>query len=219
MLTILKRTKSLAVFCARTGGSLVTLAILAGVAGWGGAQSDRDSLSRATFQQDGSVRRPTEYRQWVHVGTRVKVGGLNILDGKELTTPQVLNAYVEPSAMAAYRKTGKWPEGTQIIKEISVIKTGAGCDSATNICTTPLGAGLFEDSYSGLGLMVKDSKRYSARPGNWAYFSFFRKGNVYDTAAPERGQDKCADCHAKLASDTDYVITKAHLAFGPGNGQ
>jgi hypothetical protein len=135
MVTILKRTKSLAAFCTRTGGSLATLAILAGVAGWGGPQSDHDSVSRASFQQDGSVRRPTDYRQWVHVGTRVKVGGLNILDGKELTIPQILNAYVEPSAMAAYRKTGKWPEGTQIIKEISVIRTGAGCASAVRVNT------------------------------------------------------------------------------------
>jgi Cytochrome P460 len=200
--------------------TLVTLAMLTGLTGWGVPQTtDSGSVSRAAFEQDGRVRRPTDYRQWVHVGTRVKVGGLNILDGKPLITPQILNAYVEPSAMASFRKTGKWPDGTQIMKEISSIKTGAGCDHNTNICTTELGAGIFEDSYSGLGMMVKDSRRYPAQPGHWAYFSFFRNGNAYDAAAAERGQDKCAACHVKLASDTDYVISKAHLTFGPGNVQ
>lgn len=218
MKMIPSRTRSLALASVRSGAPLITLAILMGAAGLGGPQTaDRTAVVRARFEPSGKVLRPSDYRQWVHVGTRVKVGGLNILDGKELTTPQILNAYVEPSAMAAYRKTGKWPDGTQIVKEISSIKTGTGCEQATNVCTTQFGAGLFEDSYSGLGMMVKDSRRYASLPGNWGYFSFLPKGHSFDETASERGAEGCAACHIKLASDTDYVIARAHLALSPQN--
>jgi hypothetical protein len=170
-------------------------------------------LSRATFAEGESVRLPLEYRQWVHIGTRIKVGGLNILDGTTLTTPQVLNAYVEPSAFAAYLKTGKWADGTQIVKEISAIKVGKDCDSNTYLCATPLGSGIFEERYTGIGMMVKDSTRFPSAPGNWGYFAFFRTGSTYESVAKLRPQNQCASCHVKLASDTDYVISEAHLVL------
>jgi hypothetical protein len=175
--------------------------------------------SRASFTQEGSVNRPANYRQWVHVGTRIKVGGLNILDGSKLTTPQVLNAYVEPSAFAEYKKTGQWPDGTQIVKEISAIKVGKDCDSATYLCTTPLGSGIFEEKYTGIGMMVKDGKRFPSVLGNWGYFAFFRRGWTYESTATLRSQDQCASCHVKLASDTDYIISRAHLALQDDNTQ
>lgn len=173
----------------------------------------RQQISRASFAHDGSVGRPASYRQWVHIGTRIKVGGLNILDGTKLTTPQVLNAYVEPSAFAEFEKTARWPNGTQIVKEISAIKVGKDCDGATYLCTTPLGSGIFEEKYTGIGMMVKDGERYPSAPGNWGYFAFFRHGSTYDSMATLRPQEQCASCHVNLASETDYVISRAHLAL------
>jgi hypothetical protein len=175
--------------------------------------------SRAVFAPDGSVQLPNGYRAWVHIGTRIKVGGKNILDGKDLTTPQVLDAYVEPTAYAAYQKTGKWPDGTQLVKEISEIKTGQGCDPTTYLCTTPLGTGIFQEKYTGIGMMVKDTKRYPSDPGNWGYFAFFRHGQAYDRTAALRSQDKCSLCHVRFASYTDFVIVQSHLALAPGNLQ
>ena len=176
-------------------------------------------LSRATFAQGGSIRLPTDYRRWVHIGTRIKVGGLNILDGTRLTTPQILNAYVEPNAFAAYVKTGKWADGTQIVKEISAIRVGKDCDSTTYLCKTPLGSGIFEEEYTGIGMMVKDSERFPSVPGNWGYFAFFRTGSTYEPTAKLRPQDQCAFCHVNLASDTDYVISKAHLVLRENSTQ
>jgi hypothetical protein len=84
--------------------------MLVAIAGRSGPQSAAESsVSKAAFQSDGSVRLPSAYRQWVHVGTRVKVGGKNILDGEDLKTPQILNAFVEPVALASFQLTGKWP--------------------------------------------------------------------------------------------------------------
>ena len=50
---------------------------------------------------------PTGIREWSHVGTRANSGGINILNGLPIKAPEILNAYVEPSAMAAFEKTGK----------------------------------------------------------------------------------------------------------------
>ena len=134
-------------------------------------------------------------------------------------TPQVLNAYVEPSAMAFYNKTAKWPDGAQIVKEISSTKTGRGCDATSHFCTTELGFGIFEDVYSGLGMMVKDRTRYPGLPGNWGYFAFFRVTASYDASAKPRTQEQCAACHIRLAADTDYVIVKAHLGLSTGGAK
>jgi hypothetical protein len=198
---------------------MIPPAVLFLIAVWSGAVPRNASsnvtaqLARANFAPDGNIGLPRDYRQWVHIGTRIKVGGLNILDGTKLATPQVLNAYVEPSAFASYKKTGKWANGTQIVKEISTIKVGKDCDSATFLCTTPLGTGIFEAKYTGIGMMVKDSKRFPSEPGNWGYFSFFRNGSGYEAVAKQRSQDHCAFCHVKLAAETDYVISDAHLAL------
>jgi hypothetical protein len=63
--------------------------------------------------------------------------------------------------------------GTQIIKEITSIQTGEGCDTTTSICTNQLGAEIFEGRYSGLGMIVKDSEdiRHYPATGDTLHFS------------------------------------------------
>jgi hypothetical protein len=218
--------KRLTTFIERARGPLllsasaVSLAMLLVAFDVIGMQSQTtDPVSQAVFQTDGSVRLPVRYVQWVHVGTRIKVGGLNILDGTKLAVPQVLNAYVEPTALNYYKRTGKWADGSQIVKVITSIKVGNDCDPATYECKTPLGLGLFEETYVGIGMMVKDSKRFPSDPGNWGYFAFLRKGASYEATSTKRPLQQCASCHVNLASDTDYVITKAHLGLSTASMQ
>ena len=118
------------------------------------------NAARASFDPDGSVNLPVGYRQWSHFGTRYKPDGINILDGLPIRTPEILNAYVEPGAMASFVKTGKWPDGTQIVKKFSTIRVGAGCDARTHVCKTRFGDGIFQAGYNGLGMMVKDARRF-----------------------------------------------------------
>lgn len=125
------------------------------------AKSDMPApVVRATFNADGTVVLPTGYRRWTHVGTRLKAQGINILDGKPTKGPEIFNAYVEPGAMDVFAHTGQWPDGTQIVKEFSSVRTGEGCDATTGYCTGPLGVGIFEAGYVGLGMMVKDAERF-----------------------------------------------------------
>lgn len=168
-------------------------------------------VNRARFTADGSAVRPKGWRQWVHVGTRYKPIGLNILDQKLTKTPEILNAYVEPSAMAVYQRTGHWPEGAQIIKEFTAVKVGPGCDPKTFVCSTRFGDGIYETGYMGLGYMVKDAARFPNQPGHWGYFSFGHQPPPY--LATTQPTTTCISCHVKLASDTDFVISKAHVGL------
>jgi hypothetical protein len=191
----------------------------------GAAQSQQPStgssvsVARASFKQDGSVQLPTGYRQWQHVGTRVKTGGNSVLDGTRIVTPQVMNAYVEPGAFEAFRKTGAWPEGTQIVKDFSLIMTGKECDPASFICSTPYGLGLFESRFIGLGMMVKDSRRFGAETGHWGYFSFIADPSGYPALSPARSREQCSSCHEKFAAATDYVFSNTHIGLLPENLQ
>ena len=168
---------------------------------------------RAFFNADGSVNLPTGYRQWFHIGTRFKPVGINILDFLPTKTPEIFNAYVEPKAMNVFEATGKWPDGTQIVKEFSTVKTGENCDEKTSLCTTELGTGIYEGGFIGLGMMVKDRQQFPNAPGNWGFFSFGHKPPPYNSTSPLQSEAKCAACHVKLAGDTDYVISKAHIGL------
>ena len=171
------------------------------------------TVARATFIQDGSIVLPVGYREWSHVGTSVKFKGMNVLDGSPITTPEVLDAYVEPGAMAEFQKTGQWPDGAQIVKEYSAVRVENRGDEQTGMRDMSIGHGISETHYDGLAMMVKDSRRFSDAPGNWAYFSFGHKLPPYDGTARARPLQQCASCHVNLAADTDYVVSRAHIGL------
>ena len=102
----------------------------------------------------------------------------------------MLNAYVEPGAMAGFERTGRWPDGTRIVKEFSTIQVGDGCDATTHVCSTRFGRGIFQAGYIGLGMMVKDARRSADAPGHWAYVSFGHKPPPYDSTSPMRPRAK-----------------------------
>ena len=169
---------------------------------------------RARFNSQGEALLPVGYRQWVHVGTRDNpLGKISIIDGKPTATPEVLNSYVEPGAFAAYQKTGVWPDGSQLVKEFSAVRVGAGCNPETYLCTTEFGEGIFETNYNGLGMMVKDEQRFPSAPGHWGFFEFGHKPPPYNPVSALRPPDQCTGCHINLASDTDYVISRAHIGL------
>ena len=179
-------------------------------------EAKRPVIARAAFDHNGDAVLPAGYRQWQHIGTRYKPDGINILDGLPAKTPEVLNAYVEPGAFSAFEKTGTWPDGTQIVKEFSAVKVGEGCDANTHVCKTDLGSGIYESNFVGLGMMIKDAKRFPDAPGNWGYFTFGHRPPPYDPIAHVAPRAKCSMCHEKLATNTDYVITRAHIGLDDG---
>jgi hypothetical protein len=170
------------------------------------------------FLPSGDLSLREDFRHWEHVGTRVKTSGRSVLDGSTIVTPQMMDTYIEPSAYAAFRETGKWPDGTMIAKELSLIKTGPNCDKTNFACSTPAGAGIFEDHFIGVGMMVKDSTRFPNAPGNWAYFRFLLAGTQYPRSAKVLTADQCQDCHARFAANQDYVFTNTHIGLISADG-
>jgi hypothetical protein len=203
------------------GASAVVLVMIVTTGGWARKQEPASAFRNrpAAFEKDGSLHLPDSYRQWEHVGTRIKPDGRSVLDGSQITTPQVMDTYVASAAFDSFKKTGTWPDGTQIVKEISLIKTGKDCDKNTFVCSTSFGSGIFQAGYIGMGMMVKDSKRFPSEPGNWGYFAFRSNGSTYQATATLRPQQQCAFCHMRLASNTDYVFSRTHIGLSPGNTQ
>ena len=198
--------------------TILVLCAWRGVAQSSGVTPTTDaSLVRAAFTPDGRVNLPNGFRRWEHVGTRVKTSGRSILDGSVILRPQVLDTYVEPSAFVQYKKTGTWPDGAQIVKELSIIRIGNDCDKITFACSTPAGPGIFEDSFIGVGMMVKDSKRFPDAPGNWGYFRFLASGTKYAATSAVLHADQCQSCHVKFASKEDYVFTDTHIGLTSAN--
>ena len=74
--------------------------------------------STAVFDSDGRLKlpNPSSFRRWVFVGAPLTPNGLN--NGKA-GFPEYHNVYIEEKNVDAYLKTGSFPEGTMIVKELT----------------------------------------------------------------------------------------------------
>src|SRR5262245_51787796 len=72
--------------------------------------------SAAVYDSDGKLKLPTGFRSWVFVGAPTTPNGLN--NGKA-NFPEFHHVYIEKKNVDAYLKTGTFPEGTVIVKELT----------------------------------------------------------------------------------------------------
>lgn len=145
------------------------------------------------FNADNSLSRPEGYRGWMYVGTPLTPNELN---NGEAPFPEFHNVYINPQAWRAYQRTGQFPDGTVLIKEL----VSVGSKEASS------GNGYFMGEFIGLEAAVKDSKRFPHEPGYWAYFSF---GHSYPLAETTKAQalENCSSCHQTRAAQ-DFVFTQ-----------
>lgn len=181
---------------------LLGATLFAGVAGTSIAQSP--SITAAEFMADGAVKAPQDYRRWVFVGAPLTPNALN---AGEAPFPEFHNVYVEPSAFDHWEATGEWADGSQIAKELVMIRTTDTTDDATGASSEVSGAGYFQGEFVGLELTVKDSSRFADEPGGWAYFSFGHGGEPYAETATAFATESCNSCHEANAAD-DFVFTQ-----------
>lgn len=160
-------------------------------------------IVRASFNDDGTVNAPKEWRTWVFVGSPVTPNALN---GGAAPFPEFHNVYVEPSAFEYYSKHGKWAEGTQIAKELTTVKTGDNCNEDGS-CAEVSGVGYFNAEFSGLELLVKDTKRFGDQPGGWAFFNFGHHAPPYKPTSGVLPVEMCSSCHEANA-ETDFIFTQ-----------
>ena len=105
--------------------------------------------SSAVFNADGTVQVPTGFRKWVFVGAPLTPEGLNDgkyncnAEGKNCTRsnfPEYHHVYIEQKNIDAYLKTGDFPEGTVIVKELTRVLNPEFPDSSRK---EPSGRGYF----------------------------------------------------------------------------
>jgi hypothetical protein len=159
------------------------------------AQTEQSSV---VFNADGTVQVPTGFRKWVFVGAPLTPNGLN--DGKA-GFPEYHNVYVEQKNVDAYLKTGEFPEGTVIVKELTRVLNPTFPDGSRK---EPSGRGIFNGQYNGIDMTVKDSKRFGKTNG-WGFFTFGHHPLPYDKVSAERPVTECAGCHIANVAATDMT--------------
>ena len=139
------------------------------------------------------------WREWVFVGEPLTPNALN---GGKANFPEYHNVYIEPGSYEIYKKTGEFPEGTILFKELQLTLPAENPDGSR---TEPSGRGYFPGAFNGADVTVKDTKRYAAT-GGWGYYNF----NHHEPKAPTatvQPRDKCAFCHIASAKK-DEVWTQ-----------
>lgn len=151
--------------------------------------------------QHGDISRPTGFRQnWVHLGTWY------VPDSKQAAGPGFHDVYASPGTVEAYKKTGKFPDGAVLVKDIRAIKS------------KPLTTG--DAHWAGdtavWFVMVKDTK--GRFPDNsiwgegwgWALFKADRPSvNVTHNWKQDEGLSNCYGCHVPTRQ-TDWVYTEGY---------
>lgn len=141
------------------------------------------------FTADGALLQPADFRDWVLAGASL---GLTYSKPGPLSGIGVFhNVYIDPQSLAAFRRDGRFPEGTTLVMEL--FSPGEKADPALG--------GYFEAESVGVEAAVKDSARFA---GGWAYFSF---GDGSLKSARPIASGSCAECHRRHAA-TDNVFTQ-----------
>ena len=154
--------------------------------------------STAVFDSDGKLKLPTGYRRWVFVGAPLTPNGLN--NGKA-GFPEYHHVYVEGRNLDVYLKTGSFPEGTVIVKELTRVLNPTFPDGSR---AEPSGRGYFNGEFNGMDVTVKDSKRF-VKTNGWGFFNFGHHPLPYAESAKEASVAECAGCHASFVAKTDMT--------------
>jgi len=156
--------------------------------------------------KDGELQRPTGYREWIYVGTPVTPNEMN---GGKAAFPEHHNVYIDPQSWKHWKETGKFRDGTILMKEL----VSVGSKAAVS------GKGYFQGEYIGLEATIKSKANFPDEPGNWAYYSFSSKDHktLSATAKPFPAAS-CNACHQGAAAD-DFVFTQYYPVLSAGKAK
>ncbi|MEW4529987.1 MAG: cytochrome P460 family protein [Maioricimonas sp. JB045] len=175
-------------------GTAIEPTVPAEAANEASTESSGRQQSAARYNAEGELLRPQDHREWVFIGAPVTPNDMN--DGKA-AFPEFHNVYIDPASYAAYRQTGRFAEGTVILKEL--VSVGGKAMASGN--------GYFQGEFVSLEAMVKDTQRFNDEPGGWAFFRFGEAPDYSPTGARMKTAD-CNDCHS--GASEDYVFTDTY---------
>ena len=161
--------------------------------------------SWAKFDKEGNLLRPDGWRDWIYVGTPLTPNELN---PPAAPFPEFHNVYIDPDSYAHWKKTGKFREGTILIKELVSVGSKAA----------PSGKGYFMGEFVGLEATVKSANRFPKEPGNWGYFTFSHEPPPYPAKAKIQPTATCNTCHQANAA-SDWVFTQYYPVLRAAKGK
>jgi hypothetical protein len=157
------------------------------------------SQTKAAVDAKGNLRVPREYRT-----TYQRLGSWAVAADEGRGSKQLHAVLASPGSVEAYRKDGRFPDGTVLVKEVF--------EAATKEMTT--GTVSHAEKLKGWFVMVKDSAgRY---PGNalwgdgWGW-SWFDATNPTKTTSTDYRLN-CKSCHVP-AQATDWVYVDGYPAL------
>lgn len=153
------------------------------------AYSDAAPAASTPFTLDGRLKAPDGYREWIFLTSGLDMS-YRMTSGADHSMFD--NVFVNPQAYQSFVQTGRWPEGTEFVKE------GRAASEKGSINKS----GKFQSGETmGVEVHIKDSKRFA---DGWGFFFFdsVRSGptQAIPAAAP------CYSCHRQNgAVDSTFV--------------
>lgn len=180
-------------------GATVALALIAG--GIVTAETPETRMSRTAMSAavDARLRVPdVDYRRhWVQLGSYSVLADEPTRGAKELHV-----VYAHPASVDAYRKTGTFPDGTILVKDVFVAKTE---DLTT-------GTASYANVLVGRFVMVKDTgNKHAANSPLWGDgwgWAFYEGEEMRKTVTTDYQVD-CLGCH-EPARGTDLIYSQGY---------
>ena len=161
--------------------------------------SDEPAKFSPYVDAEGNISRPKDFAtKWAHLGS---VAAMN-KKGEDVAS--VHSTYTQPESLRAYQKTGKFPDGAVIVKEI---RNAAISELSTGRVAS-------QDDVDVWFVMIKDTQGRFKTNSHWGDGWGWA---LYETKAPEKnvsqGYNKsCIGCHTPVEkSDWLHVDTYPRL--------
>jgi hypothetical protein len=187
----------------------LVLAAVACIAGGCGAADAAEDGVRDVVSESGVISLPADFRaRFRHLGSWFVPEG---------DASGFHDVYANPAAIAAYRETGEFPDGSVLVKELRGAAAGA--------YTTGEGVRFATDELKQWFVMVKDSRGRFPDNQSWGDgwgWALFKPEDLSVNVSSDYRTD-CLGCHLPArASDLVYVeaypTLKADGAEGAGAG-
>jgi hypothetical protein len=151
--------------------------------------SNDSSPNAPMYTQDGNLKFPANYREWVYLSSGVD---MSYGPATDMGHPMFDNVFVNPEAYKAFVATGTWPDKTMLVLEAR--KAGSKGSINKN--------GHFQTGeVHGLEVHVKDEARF---PGTAKWAFFMVHDGVTGMLLPK--EMDCYSCHEQHAAvDTTFV--------------
>jgi hypothetical protein len=174
-------------------GSALLLLAAGGLPGLASGEEAKGPLP--FVDPDGTIRFPGSVRdEWVHLGSWGSAD-LNSSD------PGQHDVYTQPESLEAYRKSGKFPDGAVLVKEVRKIESA-------NMTTGPVTWAGDEVLWF---VMIKDTEGRFPENANWGEgwgWALFNAGAT-DKSASTNFRASCLGCHIP-ARETDWIYVQGY---------